>query len=106
MTSPEPPVAASTPQPEQTPGPAAARRPAPHELLGLTSPAYGGDYNPEQWDEATFAEDLELMAEAGVNLVSLGIFSWARLEPREGVYELDWLVRSSTVSTRRASPST
>ena len=34
------------------------RRPAPHELLGLTSPAYGGDYNPEQWDEATFAEDL------------------------------------------------
>ena len=78
MTSPSPSV--STP------------RRAPHELLGLTSPAYGGDYNPEQWDEATFAEDLELMAEAGVNLVSLGIFSWARLEPREGVYELDWLV--------------
>ena len=78
MTSPSP--SASTP------------RRAPHELLGLISPAYGGDYNPEQWDEATFAEDLELMAEAGVNLVSLGIFSWARLEPREGVYELDWLV--------------
>ena len=47
MTSPSP--SASTP------------RPAPHELLGLTSPAYGGDYNPEQWDEATFAEDLELI---------------------------------------------
>ena len=95
MTSPAPTAsaAASTPQPEQAPGPdAAARRPAPHELLGLTSPAYGGDYNPEQWDEATLAEDLELMAEAGVNLVSLGIFSWARLEPREGTYELDWLV--------------
>ena len=95
MTSPSPSAsaAASMPQPEQAPGPdAAARRPAPHELLGLTSPAYGGDYNPEQWDEATLAEDLELMAEAGVNLVSLGIFSWARLEPREGTYELDWLV--------------
>ena len=78
MTSPSP--SASTP------------RRAPHELLGLISPAYGGDYNPEQWDEATFAEDLELMAEAGVNLVSLGIFSWVSLEPREGVYELDWLV--------------
>ena len=89
MTSPSP--SASTPRPEQAPGAAVPRR-APHELLGLTSPAYGGDYNPEQWDEATFAEDLELMAEAGVNLVSLGIFSWARLEPREGVYELDWLV--------------
>ena len=55
MTSPSPSAsaAASMPQPEQAPGPdAAARRPAPHELLGLTSPAYGGDYNPEQWDEA------------------------------------------------------
>ena len=92
MTSPVHSAAAVTHQPERTPGPATARRPAPHELLGLTSPAYGGDYNPEQWDEATFAEDLELMAEAGVNLVSLGIFSWARLEPREGSYELDWLV--------------
>ncbi len=93
MTHPEPPAAASAPQPEQTSGSdTAAPRSAPHELLRLTSPAYGGDYNPEQWDEATFAEDLELMAEAGVNLVSLGIFSWARLEPREGSYELDWLV--------------
>ena len=94
MTSPAPSAsAASTPQPEHTPVfDTAARRSAPHELLGLTSPAYGGDYNPEQWDEATLAEDLELMAEAGVNLVSLGIFSWARLEPREGTYELDWLV--------------
>jgi len=89
MTSPSP--SASTARSEQAPGAATPRR-APHELLGLTSPAYGGDYNPEQWDEATFAEDLELMAEAGVNLVSLGIFSWARLEPREGVYELDWPV--------------
>ncbi|WP_167145296.1 beta-galactosidase [Actinomyces sp. ZJ308] len=98
MTSPTPavsatpPATASTHQPEQTPAPDAAERRQPHELLGLAGPAYGGDYNPEQWDEATFAEDLALMAEAGVNLVSLGIFSWARLEPREGVYELDWLV--------------
>lgn len=99
MTNPVPPascgaasVSAPTQTPTQAPGPdASARRRAPHELLGLTSPAYGGDYNPEQWDEVTFAEDLELMVEAGVNLVSLGIFSWARLEPREGTYDLDWL---------------
>ena len=76
MTRPAPSAAASAPQPEQTSGSdTAAPRSAPHELLRLTSPAYGGDYNPEQWDEATFVEDLELMAEAGVNLVSLGIFS-------------------------------
>jgi len=31
------------------------------------------------------------MREAGVNLVSVGIFSWAKLEPTEGVFDLDWL---------------
>ena len=31
------------------------------------------------------------MREAGVNLVSLGIFSWALLEPEEGVYDFGWL---------------
>ena len=53
--------------------------------------AYGADYNPEQFDDATFARDLELMRQAQVNLVSLGIFSWTRLEPSEGNYRLDWL---------------
>ncbi|MCI1674746.1 MAG: beta-galactosidase [Ancrocorticia sp.] len=55
------------------------------------TPVYGGDYNPEQWDAGTVDEDIRLMREAGVNLVSLGIFSWARMEPEEGRYELDWL---------------
>lgn len=53
--------------------------------------AFGGDYNPEQWDEATIAEDIKLMKQAKVNLVSLGVFAWARLEPVEGQYDLDWL---------------
>ena len=52
---------------------------------------FGGDYNPEQWEKSVWAEDIELMQEAGVNLVSLGIFSWALLEPEEGVYEFGWL---------------
>ena len=54
---------------------------------------YGGDYNPEQWPEAVWEEDVRLMREAGVNLVSLGIFSWAKLEPRPGEYDFDWLDR-------------
>ncbi len=54
---------------------------------------YGGDYNPEQWPEETWAEDVRLMREAGVNLVSLGIFSWAKLEPRPGEYDFGWLDR-------------
>ncbi|CAN5655957.1 beta-galactosidase [soil metagenome] len=54
---------------------------------------YGADYNPEQWPEEVWEDDVRLMREAGVNLVSLGIFSWARLEPRPGVLDFDWLDR-------------
>ncbi|RDG39960.1 beta-galactosidase [Streptomyces corynorhini] len=62
----------------------------PHGLDGL---AFGGDYNPEQWPESVWQEDVRLMREAGVNLVSVGIFSWAMLEPEPGRYEFDWLDR-------------
>jgi beta-galactosidase len=54
---------------------------------------YGGDYNPEQWPEEVWQEDVRLMREAGVNLVSLGIFSWAKCEPRPGAYDFAWLDR-------------
>ena len=54
---------------------------------------YGGDYNPEQWPEEVWHEDVRLMREAGVNLVSVGIFSWAKLEPRPGEYNFVWLDR-------------
>ena len=33
------------------------------------------------------------MQESGVNLVSLGIFSWSRLEPTQGEFEFSWLDR-------------
>nr|WSY54690.1 beta-galactosidase [Streptomyces sp. NBC_00886] len=55
--------------------------------------AYGGDYNPEQWPEEVWAEDMRLMREAGVTMVSIGIFSWALLEPAEGVYDFTLLDR-------------
>jgi len=53
--------------------------------------AYGGDYNPEQWPREGQEEDVRLMREAGVNLVSLGIFSWVLMEPAPGAYEFGWL---------------
>ncbi len=52
---------------------------------------FGADYNPEQWDRTVWAQDFALMNEAGVNLVSVGIFSWAELEPCTGEYRFDWL---------------
>lgn len=57
----------------------------------LPAMAYGGDYNPEQWPREIWSEDIRLMQEAGVNLVTLGVFSWALLEPRHGLYEFGWL---------------
>lgn len=53
--------------------------------------AYGGDYNPEQWSRETWREDVVLMREAGVNLVSVGIFSWALIEVAEGEFDFTWL---------------
>ncbi|MEV7036007.1 beta-galactosidase [Streptomyces sp. NPDC093272] len=55
--------------------------------LSVPGIVYGGDYNPEQWPEEVWAEDVRLMREAGVNMVSVGIFSWALLEPSEGVLD-------------------
>jgi beta-galactosidase len=52
---------------------------------------YGGDYNPEQWDATVWAEDDALMRQAGVNTVTVGVFSWALLEPEEGRFEFGWL---------------
>ena len=60
---------------------------------GRPALAFGGDYNPEQWPESVWAEDVALMREAGVNLVSVAIFSWALLEPAEGSYQFGWLDR-------------
>ena len=52
---------------------------------------FGADYNPEQWPREVWDDDVRAMREAGVTIVSLAIFSWARLEPREGEYDFGWL---------------
>ena len=60
-------------------------------IPATTGIAFGGDYNPEQWPREVWADDIALMIEAGVTLVSIGIFSWALIEPREGEFDFDWL---------------
>lgn len=53
--------------------------------------AFGGDYNPEQWPKSTWPEDRALMREAGVSVVTVGVFAWSYLEPRPGEYDTRWL---------------
>ncbi|MFY1672131.1 beta-galactosidase [Plantactinospora sp. WMMB334] len=60
---------------------------------GLTGLCYGGDYNPEQWPAEVWPADVELMRRARVNLVTVGVFAWSRLEPQPGRYDFDWLDR-------------
>lgn len=55
---------------------------------------HGGDYNPEQWldREDILEEDIRMMKEARVNVVTLGVFSWSVCEPAEGEYHFGWLL--------------
>jgi beta-galactosidase len=66
---------------------------APGWPFGVTGMVYGGDYNAEQWPEEVWGEDVALMRVAGVNLVSVGIHTWALVEPRPGEFDFGWLDR-------------
>lgn len=62
--------------------------------------AFGGDYNPEQWPEETWLEDMALMREASVNLLTVGVFAWALIEPRPGEYDFTTIDRTIDLADR------
>ena len=74
---------------------------------------HGGDYNPEQWLDMPeiLEKDIEYFKKAKINEVSLGIFSWAKLEPEEGVFDFAWMeeiinrLYENGISTMLATPS-
>lgn len=53
--------------------------------------AFGGDYNPEQWPEETWEEDMRLLKLAHIDTLTLNVFSWAALQPSEETYCFDKL---------------
>lgn len=55
--------------------------------------AYGGDYNPEQWPEETWEEDMRLLKLAHIDTLTLNVFSWASLQPSEEEYSFGKLDR-------------
>jgi len=62
-------------------------------IPGFRRILHGGDYNPDQWrkEPKILEEDDRLMKLAGVNALSVGIFSWTSYEPEEGRFTFDWL---------------
>ena len=63
---------------------------------------HGGDYNPEQWLDRPdiLKKDIEYFKKAHINTVSMGMFSWAVLEPEEGKYDFAWLDKAVALAAK------
>lgn len=62
--------------------------PRPSGLPGLL---YGVAYYPEQDEVEERREDPAWLTAAGTSVVRMADFAWSRLEPREGVFDFEWL---------------
>ncbi|MEU6253496.1 beta-galactosidase [Streptomyces sp. NPDC047043] len=54
---------------------------------------YGGDHNPEQWPEEVWDEDHRLFTQAGIDTLTVGVFSWSLTQPAEDTYDFTVLDR-------------
>lgn len=52
---------------------------------------HGADYNPTQWPESVWDDDVRLMREAHVNIATVAVFDWVALQPAEDTYTFEWL---------------
>jgi beta-galactosidase len=59
-------------------------------------------YYPEHWPEERWAEDARLMRQAGLAVVRIGEFAWAKMEPIEGQFAWEWLDKAiQTLTAQR-----
>ena len=56
---------------------------------------HGADYNPEQWKDydGILGEDMRLFKLAHMNELTVGVFSWAEIEPVEGEFDFSFMDR-------------
>lgn len=57
----------------------------------VTKLLYGGDYNPEQWPEETWEEDMRITNLADMDIMTINVFSWAMLQPNESAFDFSQL---------------
>lgn len=65
---------------------------------------YGGDYNPEQWPQEVWDEDHRLFARAGIDTLTVGVFSWSLTQPAADLYDftvLDRIIDRAAAEGRR-----
>lgn len=60
-------------------------------MIEIKKPFIGAAYYPEDWDESEIDKDIAQMLEIGINVVRIGEFAWAKMEPSEGNYDFTWL---------------
>src|SRR5713101_2942724 len=76
------------------------QKPLPTQIPQRDAILVGTAWYPEQWPESRREEDLRLMEAANIKVVRMAEFSWSRLEPSEGRYDLDWLERAVAVAAK------
>ena len=62
-------------------------------LPDVTGIPFGGDYNPEQWDETVWDADYRAFDLARIDLLTVGVFTWALTQPAEDVYDFSTIER-------------
>ena len=58
---------------------------------------FGGHYHPDHGPEPVWQEDVRLMRRAGVNLATVGVFSWARIQAGPETFDFGGLDRTFDV---------
>ncbi|GAP50434.1 beta-galactosidase [Streptomyces azureus] len=54
---------------------------------------YGGDYSPEQWPETVWDDDHRLFTRAGIDTLTVGVFTWSLTQPAPDTYDFTVLDR-------------
>lgn len=58
---------------------------------GVANRLYGASMYPEVWDDEVNDHDMNLTHDIGMNAVRIGEFFWDKLEPEEGLYDMEYL---------------
>ncbi|MFJ5995432.1 beta-galactosidase [Streptomyces sp. NPDC092370] len=70
---------------------------------------YGGDHNPEQWPQEIRDEDHRPFTRAGIDTLTVGVFTWSLTQPGPGTSDftaLDRILDRAAAEGRQVCPAT